>query len=152
MLFFFKQKTAYEMRISDWSSDVCSSDLVSVSLAGSWSVIDIVRADGFSASDIRPLVRLNVSVILEENGRRESGVFGMGGRYLYDDLFKPESWSRAIDEAIAQASVNLRSVAAPAGEMTVLLGPGWPGVLLHEAVGHGLEGEDRKSTRLNSSH
>src|SRR3546814_5454540 len=100
MLFFFKQKTAYEMRISDWSSDVCSSDLVSVSLAGSWSVIDIVRADGFSASDIRPLVRLNVSVILEENGRRESGVFGMGGRYLYDDLFKPESWSRAIDEAI----------------------------------------------------
>src|SRR3546814_21101571 len=89
----------------------------------------------------RSLVRLNVSVILEENGRRESGVFGMGGRDLYDDLFKPESWSRAIDEAIAQASVNLRSVAAPAGEMTVLLGPGWPGVLLHEAVGHGLEGE-----------
>src|SRR3546814_15671251 len=94
---------------------------------------------GFSASDIRPLVRLNVSVILEENGRRESGVFGMGGRYLYDDLFKPESWSRAIDEAIAQASVNLRSVAAPAGEMTVLLGPGWPGVLLHQAVGPGLQ-------------
>src|SRR3546814_12452851 len=71
----------------------------------------------------------------------------MGGRYLYDDLFKPESWSRAIDEAIAQASVNLRSVAAPAGEMTVLLGPGWPGVLLHEAVGHGLEGDfNRKGT------
>ena len=120
---------------------------VSISLAGSWSVIDIIRADGFTASDIRPLVRLNVSVILEENGRRESGVFGMGGRYLYDDLFKPESWNRAIDEAIAQAAVNLRSVAAPAGEMTVLLGPGWPGVLLHEAVGHGLEGDfNRKGT------
>lgn len=120
---------------------------VSASLAGSWSVIDIVRADGFTAHDIRPLVRLNVSVILEENGRRESGVFGMGGRYLYDDLFKPESWNRAIDEAIAQAAVNLRSVAAPAGEMTVLLGPGWPGVLLHEAVGHGLEGDfNRKGT------
>ncbi|MBK5264958.1 MAG: metalloprotease TldD [Alphaproteobacteria bacterium] len=120
---------------------------VSVSLAGSWSVIDIIRADGFTASDIRPLVRLNVSIILEENGRRESGVFGMGGRYLYDDLFKPENWNRAIDEAIAQASVNLRSVAAPAGEMTVLLGPGWPGVLLHEAIGHGLEGDfNRKGT------
>lgn len=120
---------------------------VSVSLAGSWSVIDIIRADGFTASDIRPLVRLNVSVILEENGRRESGVFGMGGRYVYDDLFKPESWDRAIDEAIAQAAVNLRSVPAPAGEMTVLLGPGWPGVLLHEAVGHGLEGDfNRKGT------
>jgi TldD protein len=120
---------------------------VSVSLAGSWSVIDIIRADGFTASDIRPLVRLNVSVILEENGRRETGVFGMGGRYLYDDLFKPENWDRAIDEAIAQAAVNLRSVAAPAGEMTVLLGPGWPGVLLHEAVGHGLEGDfNRKGT------
>ncbi|MBB4642423.1 metalloprotease TldD [Rhizorhapis suberifaciens] len=120
---------------------------VSVSLAGSWSVIDIIRADGFTASDIRPLVRLNVSVILEENGRRESGVFGMGGRYVYNDLFKPESWDRAIDEAIAQAAVNLRSVPAPAGEMTVLLGPGWPGVLLHEAVGHGLEGDfNRKGT------
>lgn len=120
---------------------------VSVSLAGSWSVIDIVRADGFSASDIRPLVRLNVSIILEENGRRESGVYGMGGRYLYDRLFEPETWNRAIDEALAQAEVNLRSVDAPAGEMTVLLGPGWPGIILHEAIGHGLEGDfNRKGT------
>ncbi|HTH27861.1 MAG TPA: metalloprotease TldD [Sphingobium sp.] len=120
---------------------------VSASLAGSWSVVEIVRADGFVASDVRPLVRLNVSVIMEENGRRETGVFGMGGRYLYDSLFEEASWRRAIDEAIAQAEVNLRSVAAPAGEMTVLLGPGWPGVLLHEAIGHGLEGDfNRKGT------
>jgi len=120
---------------------------VSVSLMGSWSVVEIVRPDGFVATDIRPLVRLNVSIVAEANGRRETGSFGLGGRYLYDDLFKPETWNRAIDEALAQALVNLDSVDAPAGEMTVLLGPGWPGVLLHEAVGHGLEGDfNRKGT------
>jgi TldD protein len=120
---------------------------VSVSLAGSWSVIEVVRADGFVATDIRPLVRLNVSIILEENGRRETGVFGVGGRYLYDEVMDPAVWNRAIDEALAQAKVNIRSVAAPAGEMTVLLGPGWPGILVHEAIGHGLEGDfNRKGT------
>lgn len=120
---------------------------VSASLSGSWSVVEIVRPDGFVATDIRPLVRLNVSIVAESNGRRETGSFGMGGRWLYDRLFEPESWNRAIDEALAQALVNLESVAAPAGEMTVLLGPGWPGVLLHEAVGHGLEGDfNRKGT------
>ncbi|MGE3689954.1 MAG: metalloprotease TldD [Novosphingobium sp.] len=120
---------------------------VSASLMGSWSVVEIVRADGFVATDVRPLVRLNVSIVAEQNGRRETGSFGMGGRRLYDDLFSPASWNRAIDEALAQALVNLESVDAPAGEMTVLLGPGWPGVLLHEAVGHGLEGDfNRKGT------
>lgn len=120
---------------------------VTASLSGSWSVVEIVRPDGFLATDIRPLVRLNVSIVAESNGRRESGTFGMGGRWLYDRLFEPESWNRAIDEALAQALVNLESVDAPAGEMTVLLGPGWPGVLLHEAIGHGLEGDfNRKGT------
>lgn len=120
---------------------------VSASLSGSWSVVEIVRADGFLATDIRPLVRLNVSIVAESNGRRETGTFGMGGRWLYDDLFEPENWNRAIDSALAQALTNLESVDAPAGEMTVLLGPGWPGVLLHEAVGHGLEGDfNRKGT------
>ncbi|HEX7781755.1 MAG TPA: metalloprotease TldD [Sphingobium sp.] len=120
---------------------------VSVGLNGSWSVVEIVRADGFVANDIRPLVRLNVSIILEDGGRRESGSFGIGGRYLYDQVMTPDIWNRAIDEALAQADVNMRSVAAPAGEMTVLLGPGWPGVLLHEAIGHGLEGDfNRKGT------
>ncbi|MDB5715243.1 MAG: tldD [Sphingomonadales bacterium] len=114
---------------------------VSASLSGSWSVIEIVRADGFVATDIRPLVRLNVSIVVEANGRRESGSYGMGGRYLYDQLFEPQTWNRAIDEALAQALVNLESVAAPAGETTVLLGPGWPGIILHEAIGHGLEGD-----------
>ncbi len=120
---------------------------VSASLAASWSVVEIVRADGFVATDVRPLVRLNVSIVAEQNGRRETGSFGIGGRRLYDDLFAPETWHRAIDEALAQALVNLESVAAPAGECQVLLGPGWPGVLLHEAVGHGLEGDfNRKGT------
>jgi TldD protein len=120
---------------------------VSVGLSASWSVVEIVRADGFSAHDVRPLVRLNVSIVAEKNGRRESGFFGMGGRYLYDNLFEPATWNRAIDEALAQALANLESIDAPAGEMTVLLGPGWPGVILHEAIGHGLEGDfNRKGT------
>ncbi|WOE75143.1 metalloprotease TldD [Alterisphingorhabdus coralli] len=120
---------------------------VSASLLASWSVISIIRPDGFQAVDVRPLVRLNVGIIAESNGRRETGNFGFGGRYLYDRLFEESAWNRAIDESLAQALVNLESVDAPAGEMTVLLGPGWPGVLLHEAVGHGLEGDfNRKGT------
>jgi TldD protein len=114
---------------------------VSVGLSGSWSVVEIVRPDGFVALDVRPLVRLNVSIVVEQNGRRETGFFGLGGRYLYDRLFDPATGARAVDEALAQALVNLEAVAAPAGEMTVVCGPGWPGVLLHEAVGHGLEGD-----------
>mgnify|MGYP003384622772 CR=1 FL=1 len=120
---------------------------VSVALSGSWSVVEILRADGFVATDIRPLVRLNVAIVVEANGRRETGSFGIGGRYLYDRITTPDVWNRAIDEALAQAIVNLDSVDAPAGEMTVLLGPGWPGILLHEAIGDGLEGDfNRKGT------
>ena len=120
---------------------------VSVGLSGTWSVVEIVRADGFVATDVRPLVRLNIQIVVEQNGQRETGTFGIGGRYLYERLIDPAVWNRGIDEALAQALVNLDSVAAPAGEMTVLLGPGWPGVLLHEAIGHGLEGDfNRKGT------
>jgi TldD protein len=120
---------------------------VSVSLTGSWRVIEIIRGDGFVASDVRPLVRLGVQIVAADNGRRETGMFGIGGRYAYERLFDPATWNRAIDEALDQALTNLRSVAAPAGEMPVVLGPGWCGVLLHEAVGHGLEGDfNRKGT------
>ena len=120
---------------------------VSVTLSASWNVIDIIRADGFVAHDVRPLVRLGIQIVAQDGNRRETGYHGLGGRYLYDDLFKPETWNRTIDIALAQALVNLESVAAPAGEMPVVLGPGWPGVLLHEAVGHGLEGDfNRKGT------
>jgi TldD protein len=120
---------------------------VSAALQASWSVVEIVRADGFVATDVRPLVRLNVSIVVEQNGRREMGFHGLGGRYDLERLFDESSWSRAIDIALAQALVNLDSVPAPAGEMTVVCGPGWPGVLLHEAVGHTLEGDfNRKGT------
>ena len=120
---------------------------VSVALSGSWSVIDIVRGDGFVGSDVRPLVRLGVQIVVEQNGRREVGYHGLGGRYLYDGLFNEATWGEAIDSALAQALTNLDSVAAPAGEMPVVLGPGWCGVLLHEAGGHGREGDfNRKGT------
>jgi TldD protein len=120
---------------------------VTVGLQASWRVIEIIRADGFVATDVRPLVRLGVQIVAAENGRRETGSFGLGGRHLYDRLFEPAAWNRAIDEALRQALTNLQSVAAPAGEMPVVLGPGWCGVLLHGAVGHGLEGDfNRKGT------
>lgn len=124
---------------------------VSVGLSASWSVIEIVRPDGFVAQDIRPLVRLNISVVVEKNGRRESGFHGFGGRYLYDPLFEESAWQKGIDMALASALVNLEAIPAPAGEMPVVLGPGWPGVLLHEAVGHGLEGDfNRKGSSVFS--
>jgi TldD protein len=120
---------------------------VSVGLSASWSVIEILRADGFVARDIRPLVRLNVSIVARDGDRRETGFHGLGGRYLYGQLFDEAEWNRAIDIALGQTLINLEAVPAPAGEMTVVCGPGWPGVLLHEAVGHGLEGDfNRKGT------
>ncbi len=124
---------------------------VSASLASSWSLIDIVRADGRVVRDVRPLVRLNVSLVVERDGRRESGSWGLGGRTGPDELFLPATWNDAIDRALAQALVNLEARPAPAGELPVVLGPGWPGILLHEAVGHGLEGDfNRKGTSVFS--
>jgi TldD protein len=120
---------------------------VSVSLAGSRRAISVLRPDGARIDDARPLVRVNVSVTVERNGRRENGSAGAGGRVAYEDFIKPDAWKKLADEAIRIALVNLQSVPAPAGEMDVVLGPGWPGVLLHEAVGHGLEGDfNRKGT------
>ena len=120
---------------------------VSCSLAGSWQAVEIIRPGGEIVRDIRPLVRLNVAIIAGDGDRQESGSYGMGGRVVYDKYLSPENWHRAVDEALRQALVNLKSVPAPAGEMNVVVGPGWPGVLLHEAVGHGLEGDfNRKKT------
>ncbi|KRD30513.1 protease TldD [Lysobacter sp. Root916] len=120
---------------------------VTVSLSGGVDTILVARSDGVLAADVRPLVRLNVQVLVEHNGRRESGYAGGGGRYGYAELFaggKPEALAR---EALRQALVNLEAIDAPAGVMPVVLGSGWPGVLLHEAVGHGLEGDfNRKGT------
>lgn len=120
---------------------------VSASILGSWQSVEIIRADGHRVRDVRPLVRLNVSVVMGEGDRQEMGYDGQGGRQSYDFLFDESAWQSQVQEAIRQAEVNLQSIDAPAGEMTVVLGPGWPGVLLHEAVGHGLEGDfNRKKT------
>ncbi len=120
---------------------------VSVSIAASWQAIEIIRAGGATAADIRPLVRLNVSVVAGAGERMETGSYGHGARTGYEEWISPENWHLAADKALAQAMINLESVPAPAGEMEVVLGPGWPGVMLHEAVGHGLEGDfNRKKT------
>jgi len=120
---------------------------VIVNLAATHETILVAATDGTLAADVRPLVRLNVNVIAEQNGRREQGNDGGGGRFSYLELLEGDAWRRMADEAVRQALVNLEAVAAPAGTMTVVLGPGWPGVLLHEAVGHGLEGDfNRKGT------
>ncbi|HTT99811.1 MAG TPA: metalloprotease TldD, partial [Rhizomicrobium sp.] len=120
---------------------------VSCSLTGEWQNIEILRPGGETYRDIRPLVRIGVSVVVEQDGRQESGSFGGGGRGSYESFITADYWHAAIDEALRQALVNLDSIPAPAGEMTVVLGPGWPGILLHEAIGHGLEGDfNRKKT------
>ncbi len=113
---------------------------VMASLAGEYDVVLVMRADGLLAADVRPLVRLNVSVIAEHAGRRETGSSGGGGRYALD-RFDEATLRHHVDEAVRQAVLNLESRPAPAGEMSVVLGSGWPGILLHEAIGHGLEGD-----------
>ncbi|HYG25968.1 MAG TPA: metalloprotease TldD, partial [Caulobacteraceae bacterium] len=114
---------------------------VMASLAGERRVVEILRADGRLIRDVRPLVRVNVQVTVEKDGRRESGSSGAGGRASFDTWITPQSWQEQVDDALRQALVNLDAVPCPAGEMDVVLGPGWNGVLLHEAVGHGLEGD-----------
>lgn len=120
---------------------------VSVSFGASWQAVEILRADGEVYRDVRPLVRVNISVVAGEGDRQESGSHGYGGREGYARFIDAAAWKGAADLAVRQALVNLESVAAPAGEMDVVLGPGWPGVMLHEAIGHGLEGDfNRKKT------
>jgi TldD protein len=120
---------------------------VTASLGASLQEVEILRPDGMRLVDVRPMARLNVSVILEQDGRRESGSMGGGGRHGLAGLMDPATWKPMADEAIRIARVNLSAVAAPAGMLDVVLGPGWPGILLHEAIGHGLEGDfNRKGT------
>ncbi|KTQ97666.1 protease TldD [Aureimonas ureilytica] len=120
---------------------------VSVSLATQWQVVEILRADGQWLQDVRPLVRLNVSVVAGRGNRQETGSSGAGGRVGFGGFMLNESWEKLADEALRGAKVNLDAVAAPAGTFDIVLGSGWPGVMLHEAVGHGLEGDfNRKKT------
>ncbi len=114
---------------------------VSAVIAASCQEVTILRPDGTQVSDIRPMTRVNVSVIVEQNGRRETGTAGGGGRIGLDGLLDPADWQAKTHEALRVATVNLDAVPAPAGVMDVVLGPGWPGILLHEAIGHGLEGD-----------
>ena len=120
---------------------------VSVSFAGTWQVVEILRSDGEIYRDVRPLVRVNVSIVAGDGSRQESGSYGYGGREGFVRFSGTADWQGAVDDAVRQALINLEAVPAPAGEMDVVLGPGWPGVMLHEAVGHGLEGDfNRKQT------
>ncbi len=124
---------------------------VSASVLGSWQAVQIIRADGSRMADVRPLVRLQISVTVGEGDKQESGHNGSGGRVAFASLFDQAHWQDAVDDSLRQALVNLEAVNAPAGEMPVVLGPGWPGILLHEAVGHGLEGDfNRKKTSVFS--
>ncbi|MEQ8655030.1 MAG: metalloprotease TldD [Kiloniellales bacterium] len=124
---------------------------VSASVVGSWQAVQIIRADGSRMADVRPLVRLQISVTVGEGDKQESGHNGSGGRIAFASLFDEAHWQDAVDDSLRQALVNLEAVNAPAGEMPVILGPGWPGILLHEAVGHGLEGDfNRKKTSVFS--
>lgn len=120
---------------------------VTASLSASWQVVNILRADGHIVRDVRPLTRMNISVIVGDGDRQETGSYGIGGRQNFGEFIIQESWQKGADEALRQALVNLQAIAAPAGTMDVVLGAGWPGVMLHEAVGHGLEGDfNRKKT------
>jgi TldD protein len=120
---------------------------VIASIASEEVVMLIATASGWTVGDVRPLTRLNVSVIAEEGGKREIGAYGGGGRVAFDFFMEGERWRRFAVEAARQATLKLSAVDAPAGSMTVVLGPGWPGILLHEAIGHGLEGDfNRKGT------
>ena len=120
---------------------------VTAAIAASWQVVDILRADGHRVRDIRPMTRINISVIVGDGDRQESGSFGTGGRIGFGDFIVQDNWRHGADEALRQALVNLEAIDAPAGTMDVVLGSGWPGVMLHEAVGHGLEGDfNRKKT------
>ncbi len=137
-----EQKTAMLTDLERATRDLDSRvEQVIISLMSSQQLVLIAGSDGTLAADARPLIRLNVSVILEQDGRREQGYAGGGARRELDYFLDPERSMQYAREAVRQATVQLEAVAAPAGTMPVVLGPGWPGVLLHEAVGHGLEGD-----------
>ncbi len=120
---------------------------VTVSLGANWQVVEIFRPDGQLARDVRPLVRIGVNIVMGEGDRQETGSYGFGGRTSYGEFVTKDKWQFAVGEALRMANVNLGAVPAPAGTFDVVLGAGWPGVMLHEAVGHGLEGDfNRKKT------
>jgi len=144
----FSDKVALLQEIDAWAR-ARDPRIVQVmaSLTGERRIVEILRADGRLIRDVRPLSRINVQLTVERDGRRENGFTGAGGRMGFETFITAERWQEHVEEALRQALVNLEAVPCPAGEMDVVLGPGWNGVLLHEAVGHGLEGDfNRKGT------
>ena len=144
----FSEKVKILQEIDDFSRSLDPNiKQVTTTISSSAQKIFILRPDGSSFSDIRPMVRLNISILLEGNGRRENGYTGIGGRSSLISFLKPDVWQNAASEALRIAKVNLQAKPAPAGVMDLVLGPGWPGILLHEAIGHGLEADfNRKKT------
>ena len=144
----FEEKVRILQQVDAYARQLDSRIIqVSVSITGNWQFVEIIRPDGFARQDIRPLVRFNVSVVSHDGKQHGTGSYGVGGRQPYADFLAGEEWKRPVDEAVRQSLAALEAKPAPAGEMDVVLGPGWPGILLHEAVGHGLEGDfNRKET------
>ena len=143
-----KKKIGFLKKINKYARSLDSSiKQVSISLNGNFQNIEVTKKDGAFFYDSRPLVRMNINLSIEKKGKTESGSFGIGGRYMYDSFFSSNTWKKAVDDSFKQALTRLEAIEAPAGEQTVVLGPGWPGILLHEAIGHGLEGDfNRKKT------
>ena len=137
-------------KINDYSRSIDSNvKQVTANFLGEKKSVEILRSGGEILNDVRPLIRFNVSIMVEKNGRKETGVYGIGGRQSYEDYLKNDNWKRVCEEAYRIANTNLESKPSPAGEMKVVLGPGWPAILIHEAVGHGLEGDfNRKKTSV----
>ena len=143
----FDEKVALLEKMDAYARRDDSVRQFSASLAASWQVVEILRADGHLVRDVRPMVRVSVQIVVGRGDRQETGSYGAGGRREFGELIAEATWQHAVDEALRQATVNLDSVPAPAGAFDVVLGAGWPGVMLHEAVGHGLEGDfNRKKT------
>jgi len=144
----FKEKVELLKKIDDYVRQKNQNiKQVTASFFGEHQSVEIIKSDNQVYKDQRPLVRFNVSVMMERNGKKETGSYGTGGRMDYENYLGSDNWKTICDEAIRQAEVNLDSKPAPAGEMKVVLGPGWPGIILHEAIGHGLEGDfNRKKT------
>ncbi len=143
-----KKKIKFLEKVNSYARKISPTvKQVSVSLNGSFQNVEIIKVNGDFFYDARPLVRLNISISVEKRGKIETGSFGMGGRYMYNKLLTDKNWKCAVNSAYNQANLKLSAKPSPAGEQTVILGPGWPGILLHEAIGHGLEGDfNRKKT------
>ena len=138
----FKKKIKFLEDVNDYGRSIDKNvRQLTVGLSGIQQKVDILRPSGQIFSDLRPLVRLNIAITIEKNGKKETGSVGLGGRFSYDNILQENTWKKQLQEALRQANTMIDAKEAPAGEQTVVLGPGWPGILLHEAIGHGLEGD-----------